>query len=616
MARRGRPSKEVANKKVRVPVADSFSNRSGVLTKDARLYNCFPEKYKNPITEQTELSLSMRPGLSALRSYTAGAARGCFRWNSADYVAIAGVVYKDGASHQAIAGTSGHVGFAILDDEGTQKLVFADGTNIYLTDGTTVTQVPVTLSNWVADTVMAVGNRRIPNVENGFYYEVTAIASDFKTHATTEPVWPTIVNFEITDDAVTWKCAGYYTLVLDAHATTTAYTLGQRVQPATANGYMYECIVAGTSAGSAPVWPLVVGNTVVDGTVTWQNISEFTAGSPMPQDHLPYPVVLNNILYMIAKDSSGAATSLVYNSGISNPSSWNQVDYRDSNMYPDKLQCLVRHHAFVAAFGIDSLEFLYDAANATGSPLNNNDGLSFKIGTPAPETVIQSERNILFVGQSSDGSPSVWEIVNYTPTKVSTEYEDRILEGEGTNIVNARAFFVRSAGHHFYVIRLTSRCLVYSQGEKCWTEWTSNSGGSHAVFTGAYAFDYGDGTSMVLGSADGELYKLSPATTQDSGVAILMDIYTRKMSFETTNRKTCNSISVDADEVSGGTLSVRWSYDDYTTWSTARDIALDTLPFRLRNTGTFRTIIFNYTYSTNAPFRIRAVELDISEALT
>ena len=68
MARRGRPSKEVANKKVRVPVADSFSNRSGVLTKDARLYNCFPEKYKNPITEQTELSLSMRPGLAALRS--------------------------------------------------------------------------------------------------------------------------------------------------------------------------------------------------------------------------------------------------------------------------------------------------------------------------------------------------------------------------------------------------------------------------------------------------------------------------------------------------------------------------------------------------------------------
>ena len=42
------------------------------------------------------------------------------------------------------------------------------------------------------------------------------------------------------------------------------------VQPTTPNGYTYICIVAGTSGGSEPTWPIIVGNTVTDGTVTWQ----------------------------------------------------------------------------------------------------------------------------------------------------------------------------------------------------------------------------------------------------------------------------------------------------------------------------------------------------------
>jgi hypothetical protein len=61
-------------------------------------------------------------------------------------------------------------------------------------------------------------------------------------------------------------------------AAATAYAVGDRVvstamlngnPQATANLY-FACTVGGTSGGTQPTWPTVAGNTVTDGTVTWQ----------------------------------------------------------------------------------------------------------------------------------------------------------------------------------------------------------------------------------------------------------------------------------------------------------------------------------------------------------
>lgn len=55
------------------------------------------------------------------------------------------------------------------------------------------------------------------------------------------------------------------------HATSTAYSVGDKVFPATPNAHWYEATVAGTSATSAPIWP-TDGSTVTDGGVTWQDM--------------------------------------------------------------------------------------------------------------------------------------------------------------------------------------------------------------------------------------------------------------------------------------------------------------------------------------------------------
>lgn len=57
---------------------------------------------------------------------------------------------------------------------------------------------------------------------------------------------------------------------LDDWAATTAYTLGNMVEPTTPNTYVYRCTTAGTSSGSEPTWPTAaIGDTVTDGTVVW-----------------------------------------------------------------------------------------------------------------------------------------------------------------------------------------------------------------------------------------------------------------------------------------------------------------------------------------------------------
>lgn len=59
-----------------------------------------------------------------------------------------------------------------------------------------------------------------------------------------------------------------------AWAASTEYSLEDYCVPTTDNGMCYECTTTGTSDSSIPTpleptWPNIVGQTVVDGTVTW-----------------------------------------------------------------------------------------------------------------------------------------------------------------------------------------------------------------------------------------------------------------------------------------------------------------------------------------------------------
>ena len=108
------------------------------------------------------------------------------------------------------------------------------------------------------------------------------------------------------------------------------------------------------------------------------------------------------------------------------------------------------------------------------------------------------------------------------------------------------------------------------------------------------------------------MYALDAAVFQDNSVAILMDIVTSKFDFETQRRKFLHKFSILSDDVASTTLSIRWSDNDYSSWSTPVTLALDNDPKSLHRLGEFRRRAFNITYSGNAKLRLESMDFVLS----
>lgn len=113
--------------------------------------------------------------------------------------------------------------------------------------------------NWLADSikVMLTTSAYTPNKDTHAY----------KSDVTNEVVG---TNYVATGQALTAVTATYTSAAAaPAWQAAAAYVVGDIVRKVATNGHVYRCIVAGTSAGGEPAWPVGPGATIVDNTVTW-----------------------------------------------------------------------------------------------------------------------------------------------------------------------------------------------------------------------------------------------------------------------------------------------------------------------------------------------------------
>lgn len=87
-----------------------------------------------------------------------------------------------------------------------------------------------------------------------------------------------------------------------SRANSTAYVVGDVVRPASGNGFLYRATNSGTSGGSVPTYPTVVGQTVVDGGVTWENIGTAITVLDFDDPTWPAPSSFTSVRYAVLSD--------------------------------------------------------------------------------------------------------------------------------------------------------------------------------------------------------------------------------------------------------------------------------------------------------------------------
>lgn len=109
------------------------------------------------------------------------------------------------------------------------------------------------------------------NLAKAIFGDVNAIAAGSVTNENVGAVYAgglSVTDYLLdTASSVTVKHAQY---AASARANSTAYAQDDYYLPASPNGYVYKCTVAGTSAGSPPTFSTTIGDTFADGTATFR----------------------------------------------------------------------------------------------------------------------------------------------------------------------------------------------------------------------------------------------------------------------------------------------------------------------------------------------------------
>lgn len=117
------------------------------------------------------------------------------------------------------------------------------------------------------------------------------------------------------------------------------------------------------------------------------------------------------------------------------------------------------------------------------------------------------------------------------------------------------------------------------------------------------------GRDLLLHETTGSLCEISDSAYDDAGAPIKLVIRTPKVDGGSEEWKTLGQLrAVGLKE--GGECMVRWSDDDYTTFSKGRRIDLTDPQARLRRCGKYRRRAFELVHISSLPVQLAALELD------
>lgn len=282
-------------------------------------------------------------------------------------------------------------------------------------------------------------------------------------------------------------------------------------------------------------------------------------------------------------------TAFLRTSAINDGTSWDPLDVATAESKPDDLVGLAVNKGEIWAFGTDTVEVWYNAANAVGIPFSPRVGSEIDIGCGASGSIVEINNLIMWLDNrgfivQSQISPYVRNQSSGYDLKIvsNAALQDQIATYTTTSDAIACTYIER--GHIMYQITFPTagKTWVYDQTSEIWFERGTRRGVLSEITQHAVQYvTVVDGMNIVAGMASSKIYIMSREYFDDNGSYIICKWSTGIISDEdnliTINRlklRLGSGLATPTGDGSNPQITMRYSNDGGHTWShhLARDI--------------------------------------------
>ena len=319
------------------------------------------------------------------------------------------------------------------------------------------------------------------------------------------------------------------------------------------------------------------------------------------------PTTLDGYLFLSTPNGN------IYNSNLNDPATWGASNFITAESFGDGLKRIARSGPYIVAFGTDSIEWFYDAANPTGSPLSVYTGATKRVGLLGGVAAVGD--TLYFVGKTPQAAASLYKIEGLKLEQVAdftmsrqfgTNYRDSFEQATGN--------FVSYNGHTVYVWWSATDDafpICYDLDTKMFVSLDFKQGDLDIIQSTSIPFEAGYYSSAFCRTADSRVYYFDPSVYQDDLVDFTAYLQTKNEDFGTRRLKFGSRALLNCDQTDASSnCQLSWTVDDYKTWSTTRTVDLESVYPASHALGQFRKIAFKLTYTDNFPMRFNAIELD------
>jgi hypothetical protein len=323
-----------------------------------------------------------------------------------------------------------------------------------------------------------------------------------------------------------------------------------------------------------------------------------------PKITVPGVVNLNEIAYVM--DPSG----LVYGSARGNALVWPSLNFIGADFESDPGVAIAKYVNYVVAFGTKTTQFFYDAGAPEFPVLRPIVNANLKVGCALAYSVTELNGTLFWVGTAETSGRDIYMMQGMQAAPIGTPFIKRIVD-KFTDGVGIVASGLRIAGHSFYILTDTIQnvTLVYDVATQQWATWTVNGN----AFNLGFAITDGAHTYMAPVDSLGMML-VAEGQYGDNGVAIDCRSRTSNVDHGTNFWKTCSRATLIGDKannnLTSATINLRFSDDDYQTWSAWISIKINQPRPSANRLGRFRQRAWEVQHNNNSSlFRAEALEL-------